>query len=112
MSAPSYPTGAMDDVEGAGLIASEYDIPLHVDGCLGGFINLFSGEAKADFQCKGVTSISLDSHKYGLTGKGASIVVFRKSSGITPTMEYINHEGGVYATAGISGSTRGEQVLE
>ena len=56
--------------------------------------------------------MSLDPHKYGLTGKGSSICVFRKSSKITPTMDYLNHEAGVYATAGLSGSTRGEAVVE
>ena len=102
----------MDDAEGAGQIAHENGIPLHLDACLGGFINLFCDDIKADFRVKGVVSISMDPHKYGLTGKGLSVLVFRKSSGYTSTMEYLNHNAGVYCTPGISGSTRGESVLE
>ena len=112
VSAPNFPNGMMDDIEAASLIALVNGIPVHVDACMGGFINMFCEEIKADFQCKGVTSISLDSHKYGMTGKGSSICVFRKTSEFSPTMEYLNHEAGVYATTGISGSTRGETVLE
>jgi len=64
-----------------------------------------------DFACEGVTSISLDSHKYGLNGKGSSLVLFRRSKCV-PTMEYINHNAGVYITPGLSGSTRGELSVE
>ena len=93
------------------------NIPCHVDSCLGGFLTIFlslQDELRTkltDFKCPGVTSISLDSHKYGLNGKGSSIVAFRKSK-VSPTMEYINHNCGVYITPGISGSTRGEIPLE
>ena len=116
-SAPNYTYGVIDDIEGAAKIAKSHDIPLHVDGCLGGFLTIFLDDTDelrtglTDFKCPGVTSLSLDSHKYGLNGKGSSIVVFRKSR-IVPTMEYINHNCGVYVTPGLSGSTRGETTLE
>ena len=117
VGAPTYPFGIIDDIEGAAKIAKSHDIPMHVDGCLGGFVTIFLDDEDelrtclTDFKCPGVTSISLDSHKYGLNGKGSSIVVFRKSR-TSPTMEYINHNCGVYVTPGISGSTRGETTLE
>jgi len=47
---------------------------LHVDCCLGGFINPFARELgfdipDFDFRVKGVTSISVDHHKYGMAPK-------------------------------------------
>jgi len=47
---------------------------LHVDCCLGGFINPFAKELgfdipDFDFRVKGVTSISVDHHKYGMAPK-------------------------------------------
>ena len=46
----------------------EYDIPVHVDACLGGFVIAFMEEAgypldHFDFRVEGVTSISADTHK-------------------------------------------------
>lgn len=117
VGAPTYPHGVIDDIKEASDIAMANNIPCHVDSCLGGFLTIFlPSDDKlrpklTDFACPGVTSISLDSHKYGLNGKGSSIVVFRKSK-VSPTMEYINHNCGVYVTPGISGSTRGESTLE
>jgi len=55
---------------------------MHVDGCLGGFFLPFAQWLKNsdipdfDFKVSGVTSISLDSHKYGYGPKGLSIVLF------------------------------------
>lgn len=34
---------------------------------------------KFDFQCRGVTSIHVDLHKYGYSIKGASAIIFRNS---------------------------------
>lgn len=117
VAAPNYPNGVVDDIKGASDIAKSYNIPCHVDACLGGFVTMFledDDELKTqqmDFACEGVTSISLDSHKYGLNGKGSSLVLFRRSKCV-PTMEYINHNAGVYITPGLSGSTRGELSVE
>jgi glutamate/tyrosine decarboxylase-like PLP-dependent enzyme len=63
-------------------IAVDKRVLLHVDACLGGFILPFFemlGEPvpKFDFRVEGVTSISLDYHKYGYAPKGASVVLFR-----------------------------------
>ena len=37
-SAPSFPHGLMDDIKKLSEIACTYNIPLHVDACLGGFV--------------------------------------------------------------------------
>lgn len=49
-------------------LAERYNIPLHVDACLGGFLIVFMAKAgyplaPFDFRLKGVTSISADTHK-------------------------------------------------
>ncbi|MBO8181295.1 MAG: aspartate aminotransferase family protein [Archaeoglobus sp.] len=82
LSAPNWPYGTIDPIKDAAEIALDKKIPLHVDACLGGFILPFFeklGEKVLpfDFKVDGVTSISLDAHKYGYTAKGASMVLFR-----------------------------------
>lgn len=51
-------------------LGEKFDIPVHVDACLGGFIIPFMQELGLniplfDFRLKGVCSISCDTHKYG-----------------------------------------------
>lgn len=64
-------------------VALDYGIGLHVDCCLGGFINPFierAGYSPAepfDFTLKGVTTISCDTHKFGYAPKGSSVIMFR-----------------------------------
>jgi len=82
LSAPNWPFGTVDPVEEIAEIAAEKNVLIHVDACLGGFILPFFemlGEnvPKYDFRVEGVTSISLDVHKYGYAPKGASVVLFR-----------------------------------
>ncbi|WP_202320225.1 aminotransferase class V-fold PLP-dependent enzyme [Archaeoglobus neptunius] len=82
LSAPNWPYGTVDPVGEISEIALDKDVLLHVDACLGGFILPFFemlGEKipKFDFRVEGVTSISLDVHKYGYAPKGSSVVLFR-----------------------------------
>ena len=63
------------------VVAYKYNIPLHVDCCLGGFLVPFVKDAgfhidPVDFSVPGVTSISCDTHKYGFTPKGSSIIMY------------------------------------
>jgi len=81
ISAPNWPYGTIDDVKDISDIALDKNIPLHVDSCVGGFILPFfemldEKVPPFDFRVPGVSSISLDVHKYGYTTKGASIVLF------------------------------------
>lgn len=67
-SAPNFPYGVMDDIEGIAALGQKYNIPVHVDACLGGFLIVFMKRAGYplrlfDFRIKGVTSISVDTHK-------------------------------------------------
>ena len=58
-SFPSYPHGTIDDIETLSAMGLEYDIPVHVDCCLGGFLVAFFKDAKIDlpkwdFSLKGI----------------------------------------------------------
>lgn len=58
----------MDNIEAIGRLGLKYNIPVHVDACLGGFVIVFMRAAgfelrPFDFAVPGVTSISADPHK-------------------------------------------------
>jgi len=81
-SAPCYSHGVIDPIEEMSEIAKEHDILFHVDACMGGFILPIMRELKYkvpyfDFSLPGVTSISMDLHKYAYAPKGASVVLYR-----------------------------------
>ena len=64
-SAPQYPQGLLDPIREIGKLATDFNVPLHVDACLGGFLLAFSQDFDGlfDFSVPGVTSISADTHK-------------------------------------------------
>lgn len=58
----------MDDIQAMSELGVKYNIPVHVDACLGGFLIVFMEDAGTpvppfDFRLPGVTSISADTHK-------------------------------------------------
>jgi len=80
-SAPAYPHGTIDPIEAIGAIAKARNIPFHVDACVGGWLlplfeELGQDIPSFDFRVEGVTSISMDLHKYALCPKGASVVLY------------------------------------
>jgi glutamate/tyrosine decarboxylase-like PLP-dependent enzyme len=80
-SAPSYAHGVIDPIEGLGALAKERGLLLHVDACVGGWLLPFFrrlGESVPafDLSVPGVTSLSVDLHKYGFAPKGASLVLY------------------------------------
>ncbi|MCE4598924.1 MAG: aspartate aminotransferase family protein [Desulfurococcales archaeon] len=82
VSAPNYPYGSVDPVREVGEVAQDRGVWLHVDACIGGFVLPFFKQLGVDvpdfdFTIEGVTSISVDLHKYGYAPKGASVVVYR-----------------------------------
>lgn len=114
-SAPSFPFGIIDPIETLARIAENHRLPLHVDSCLGGFLTVFANEAgfsipPCDFSIPGVTSISIDTHKYGQTPKGTSMLLFTKNSPATPTHVHLDWIGGMYVTPGIDGSRSGADI--
>ena len=82
-SAPCFPYGVIDPIEELSDIALKNDLWLHVDACVGGYINPFLAKVSEhppeayDFAIPGVMSMSLDLHKYGYAAKGASTLLFR-----------------------------------
>ncbi len=81
-SAPNYPMGVIDDVKALSDLAVDKRVWLHVDACIGGFLLPFLREVGDSippfgFELDGVTSLSMDLHKYGYAPRGASVVLYR-----------------------------------
>ena len=81
-SAPSYAHGIIDPIKEMAEVAFSHQVLFHVDACVGGFMLPFFkrlGEPVPDFDFSlpGVTSMSVDLHKYAYTPKGASLVLYR-----------------------------------
>ncbi|WBQ02063.1 pyridoxal phosphate-dependent decarboxylase family protein [Kribbella sp. CA-293567] len=81
-SAPSYAHGVVDPIPELAQLAAERGIRCHVDACIGGWVLPYLRAdgvdvAPFDFAVPGVTSISVDLHKYAYTPKGASILLHR-----------------------------------
>uniref|UniRef100_A0A914VYY2 sphinganine-1-phosphate aldolase n=1 Tax=Plectus sambesii TaxID=2011161 RepID=A0A914VYY2_9BILA len=115
-SAPNFPYGTTDDIVAIGKLGLDYKVPVHIDACLGGFILPFARLSgyhvpPFDFSVKGVTSITADTHKYGLTPKGSSVIVYRDP-------QYLHYQyfcdpdwqGGIYASATFEGSRSGANI--
>lgn len=84
-SAVSYAHGVVDPIRELGEIALERGLLLHVDACMGGFLLPYFrrlGVAVPDFELHvpGVTSISMDLHKYAFAAKGASVLLHRDAA--------------------------------
>lgn len=70
--------GQVDPIDGLAEIARERGIHLHVDAAFGGFVLPFlEGDWKWDFQVQGVSSITIDPHKMGLSTIPAGGLLFR-----------------------------------
>ncbi|MCU1600729.1 MAG: Pyridoxal-dependent decarboxylase [Frankiales bacterium] len=80
-SAASYAHGVVDPVEEIAALGLARGIPVHVDGCIGGWLlpyfrRLGIDVPAFDLSVPGVTSISVDLHKYAYAPKGASVVLY------------------------------------
>lgn len=81
-SAPNYSHGVVDPVAEIATLASEHDLLCHVDACIGGIQLAFMRQLgydvpEFDFAVPGVTSMSIDPHKYGYAAKGSSVVLYK-----------------------------------
>lgn len=112
-SAPAFPHGIVDPIEEMSNLALQKNIPFHTDACLGGYIlpwakKLGYNVPKFDFSLPGVTSISVDTHKYGYAAKGTSVILYRNAKirhhqFFTST----NWPGGMYFSPTFAGSRAG-----
>jgi sphinganine-1-phosphate aldolase len=112
-SAPGFPHGIIDPIEELGELAYRTGVCFHVDLCLGGFVLPFARKLgyplpPFDFCVQGVTSISVDVHKYGLAPKGTSVVLYRnhdiRKHQFVAVTEW---SGGLYVSPTIAGSRPG-----
>ncbi|HSJ90259.1 MAG TPA: aminotransferase class V-fold PLP-dependent enzyme [Anaerolineales bacterium] len=112
-SAPSFPHGAIDPIEELSELARAYGIGFHTDTCLGGFVLPWAEKLgypvpPFDFRLSGVTSMSVDTHKYGYAAKGTSVILYRGR-------ELLHHQyytatdwpGGLYFSPTFAGSRPG-----
>ncbi|MBS0288590.1 MAG: aminotransferase class V-fold PLP-dependent enzyme [Proteobacteria bacterium] len=115
ISASNFPTGSLDDVSAFGDIAQRRGIGLHVDGCIGG-VTPFAEAAGVkipvcDFRVAGITSYSVDAHKFFMCPKGTSIIMFRLWAFKRQGFVALNSSVGSYVTVNMAGSRSGELVL-
>lgn len=112
-SAPTFPHGAIDPIVELSELARQRGIGFHTDACLGGFVlpwaeRLGYPVPPFDFRLPGVTSMSVDTHKYGYAAKGTSVVLYR-GLGLRHYQYYTATEwpGGLYFSPTIAGSRPG-----
>jgi glutamate/tyrosine decarboxylase-like PLP-dependent enzyme len=112
-SAPQYPQGVIDDIPAIGAIAEARGINCHVDACMGGVTLTYLARLGHpippwNFSVPGVTSISVDLHKFGYTAKGASVIAHR-SKALRQYQTFVtdNWLGGVYGSSGVLGTKSG-----
>ncbi|MBE9375229.1 aspartate aminotransferase family protein [Saccharopolyspora sp. HNM0983] len=79
-SAPSYAHGVVDPVPEIAAAAEQRGIPVHVDACIGGWVLPYLRRVGAPvpsfgFENPGVSSISVDLHKYAYSPKGTSVLL-------------------------------------
>ncbi len=115
-SAPSYPHGIVDPIDELGELAQRKGLPLHVDGCLGGFLLPFVEALgypvpRFDFRVPGVTSMTADVHKYGYAAKGASVILYRDIDLLKHQLfVYENWPGGIFASPALLGTRPGGAI--
>jgi sphinganine-1-phosphate aldolase len=112
-SAPPFPHGIVDPVEELSALALEHELGFHTDACLGGFILPWAEKLgyevpTFDFRLPGVTSISVDTHKYGYAAKGTSVILYRgKELRHFQYFSIADWSGGFYVSPTFAGSRPG-----
>lgn len=115
-SAPPFPHGIVDPIEELSEIARQNELGFHTDACLGGFILPWAEKLgyevpSFDFRLPGVTSISVDTHKYGYAVKGTSVILYRGAD--LRHYQYFSvadWPGGLYVSPTIAGSRPGALI--
>ena len=115
-SAPPYPYGETDPIEEIAALAQAHDLWMHSDGCIGGMILPFMtmlGDPipPFDFAVPGVTSMSVDMHKFGYAHKGISLCLLRdKALERYHRTTFDGWPAGTYSTPTITGTRSGGAV--
>ncbi|MER6398003.1 tyrosine decarboxylase MfnA [Kitasatospora sp. NPDC001603] len=114
-TAGSSESGAVDDVPAIAAHASALGVPVHVDAATGGFLAPFARELGDDlpaigFGVDGVSSITLDPHKYGGAPIPAGHVLFR-DPGAPDALRTSSHYRGTLDHHALLGTRPGGALL-
>jgi sphinganine-1-phosphate aldolase len=115
-SAPQYPQGVVDPVSEVASLAMERGANCHVDACMGGVTlpylqRLGVTLPEWNFSVDGVTSMSVDLHKFGYAAKGASVIMYRTAE-LRSFQGFVtdNWLGGFYGSSGVLGTKSGGPI--
>jgi glutamate/tyrosine decarboxylase-like PLP-dependent enzyme len=115
-SAPQYPQGVIDDIPALAALALQRKVNCHVDACMGGvslaYLSRLGHQIPPwNLRVDGVTSISVDLHKFGYTSKGASVIMYA-SKRLRSYQGFITDQwlGGMYASSGMLGTKSGGAI--
>ncbi len=115
-SAPSYAHGVVDPVPAIAAAAAERGVRCHVDACFGGWVLPYLRRLGADLppfdlSVPGVTSISVDLHKYAYAPKGVSILLHRDEPSRRPQyFAYAGWPGYTMVNPGVSSTRSGGPI--
>ena len=112
----SWSHGACDPIPALAKVAKEKNIWLHVDACVGGMLAPFARDlgrdvGSFDFSNPGVSSISVDFHKYGYSSKGVSGLFFRDNA-LSRSQPFVfdNWAAGLYRCPTVTGTRSGGAI--
>lgn len=115
-SAPQYPQGVVDPITALAAIAENHGVLMHVDACVGGYMLPFVRELgydvpPFDLSVPGVTSMSVDLHKYGYAAKGCSAILYNEPSlRKRQYFAYAGWPGGIYVSPTMTGTRPGGAI--
>ncbi|MFM8416094.1 MAG: pyridoxal phosphate-dependent decarboxylase family protein, partial [Actinomycetota bacterium] len=115
-SAPQYPQGVVDPVAEVAAVAADCGANCHVDACMGGVTLPYLARLGVElpewnFAVDGVTSMSVDLHKFGYAAKGASVIMYRNAR-LRSFQGFVtdNWLGGTYGSSGMLGTKSGGPI--
>lgn len=115
-SSPQYPQGVVDDIPALAKLAKSHGVNCHVDACMGGvslaYLSKLGQQVPPwNMAVDGVTSISVDLHKFGYTSKGASVIMYANKR-LRSFQGFFTDQwlGGVYASSGMLGTKSGGPI--
>ncbi len=115
-SAPPYAYGVVDPLPEIAGLATRHGLWMHVDACVGGMVLPFIRDLghplpAFDFTLPGVTSVSIDLHKYGYAFHGCSALLLRtEAMSAYQRYEFDAWPVGHYSTTNFAGSRNGGPV--
>lgn len=115
LTAGTSETGAVDEIEAVAARAAELGVPVHVDAATGGFLIPFARRLGHDlpycgFAVPGVTSLTVDPHKYGGAPIPAGYLLFRHAED-RDALRTASHYRGTADHFGLLGTRPGAGML-